>query len=180
MHPLIKPRKLAPGSKVATLSISGGRAGDPDMMERYLVGKKRLEDVFGLQVIETQHSLMGQEFICQNPAARVADLHQALQDPEIHGIIANMGGDDSYRLLPYVDFDIIRKNPKVFVGYSDLSTSHNIFTCAGVSSFYGPQFVNTHRAARFLRCVHREMDAQSTVFVRNHWRSRTMQTIYKD
>lgn len=137
MQELIKPSRLQAGDTVATISISGGRAGDADMLERYTIGKQRLQDEFGLNVVEMPHSLKGSEFLYKNPQKRVADLHQALLDPSIKAIIANMGGDDSYRLLPYVDYEIIRSNPKIFIGFSDASSSHNIFTYAGVSSFYG-------------------------------------------
>lgn len=137
MHQLIKPKKLCPGDTVATISISGGRAGDPDMIERYYVGKHRLEQIFGLKIIETPNALKGSNFIYKNPKARADDLMQALLDANIKAIIANMGGDDSYRLLPYIDYDIIRNNPKIYIGFSDVSSSHNLFTHAGVSSFYG-------------------------------------------
>lgn len=141
MDRLIKPQRLHPGDTVATLSISGGRAGDPDMIGRYRVGQRRLEEIFGLRVVETPHSLAGNEFIYRNPKARVDDLHEALLNPEVKGIITNMGGDDSYRLLPYIDYDIIRNNPKVMIGFSDISSLHNMFTHAGVSSFYGPSLL---------------------------------------
>lgn len=141
MKELIKPKKLNPGDTVATISISGGRAGDPDMIDRYLVGKQRLENIFGLKVIETPNSLKGYDFIYKNPKARVDDLMQALLDPNIKAIITNMGGDDTYRLLPYIDYGIIRNNPKIYIGFSDISSSHNIFTYAGVSSFYGPSLL---------------------------------------
>jgi muramoyltetrapeptide carboxypeptidase LdcA involved in peptidoglycan recycling len=78
--------------------LSGGRAGDPDMIERYLVGKHRLESIFGLKVIETPNALKGSEFLYRNPKARADDLMQALLDPNIKAIITNMGGDDTYRL----------------------------------------------------------------------------------
>lgn len=137
MKELIKPKRLCAGDTVATISISGGRAGDPDMLERYYVGKRRLQEIFDLNVVETPHALKGSEFIYKNPKARVDDLHQALLDPDIKAIITNMGGDDTYRLLPYIDYDIIRQNPKIYIGFSDISSSLNFFTYAGVSSFYG-------------------------------------------
>lgn len=141
MNNLIKPRKLRRGDTVATISISGGRAGDSDMLERYRIGKGRLQHIFGLNVIETPNALKGSEFIYNNPKARVEDLMWALTNPEVKGIIANMGGDDSYRILPYIDYDVIRNNPKIMMGYSDISTLHNIFTYAGVTSFYGPNIL---------------------------------------
>lgn len=141
MNTLVKPKKLSVGDTVAAISISGGRAGDTDMIDRYRLGKERLREVFGLEVVETPNALKGKDFIYRNPKARVEDLHWALLNPSVKGIISNHGGDDSYRLLPHIDFDIIRKNPKVFTGFSDISTTHNLFTYAGVTSFYGPSLL---------------------------------------
>ncbi len=62
----------------------------------------------------------------------------AFKDESIKGIIANIGGEDSIRLLPYIDFDVIRENPKVFMGYSDVTITHLFCHKAGISSFYGP------------------------------------------
>jgi muramoyltetrapeptide carboxypeptidase LdcA involved in peptidoglycan recycling len=141
MNALIKPGKLNVGDNVATISISGGRAGDPDMVERYLVGKSRLENIFGLKVIETPNAMKGSDFLYRNPKARAEDLMYALQNPDIRAIITNMGGDDTYRILPYIDFDVIRNHPKIYIGFSDISSSINMFTYAGVSSFYGPSLL---------------------------------------
>ncbi len=141
MEKLIKPHRLHAGDTVATISISGGRAGDPDMIGRYNLGKERLQEVFGLKVVETPNSLRGNDFIYKHPEVRAEDLMQALLDADIKGIVTNHGGDDGYRLLPYIDFDVIRQNPKVFIGFSDISTMHNMFTYAGVSSFYGPSLL---------------------------------------
>lgn len=141
MNALIKPGKLNVGDTVATISISGGRAGDADMIERYHVGKNRLENIFGLRVIETPNALKGSDFLYQNPKARADDLKYALLNPEIRAIMTNMGGDDTYRLLPYIDYEVIRNNPKIYIGFSDISSSINMFTYAGVSSFYGPSLL---------------------------------------
>lgn len=62
----------------------------------------------------------------------------ALRNKEIKGIICNMGGDDSYRVLPYIDPQVIHDNPKVFMGYSDIATWMAVFAYAGVRAFYGP------------------------------------------
>lgn len=141
MKELIKPKKLSPGDTVATISTSGGRAGDPDMIERYFIGKQRLENIFGLKVVETPNALKGSDFLYRSPKDRAEDLMQALLDPTIKAIITTMGGDDTYRLLPYIDYNIIRNNPKICIGFSDISSLHNIFTYAGVSSFYGPSLL---------------------------------------
>ncbi|PIC70683.1 LD-carboxypeptidase [Sporosarcina sp. P16b] len=135
---LIKPKKLQRGDRVATVSPSWGGAGEPEIRWRYEQGVKRLEDLFGLTVVAMPNSLKGTDFLYKNPKARAEDLMAAFSDPNIKGIIANIGGEDSIRLLPYIDFDVIRENPKVFMGYSDVTVSHLFCHKAGISSFYGP------------------------------------------
>lgn len=138
MKELIKPQRIHPGDTVATISISGGRAGDKDMLWRYELGKRRLQKVFGLKVVETPHALAGNEYTYQHPETRAADLHWALENPEVKAIITNMGGDDSYRLLPYLDYELIRSHPKIYMGFSDITTTCCCFAHAGVMNYYGP------------------------------------------
>ncbi|MBM6617784.1 LD-carboxypeptidase [Bacillus suaedaesalsae] len=135
---LIKPKKLQPGDRVATVSPSWGGAGEPELRWRYEQGVNRLEEIFGLKVIPMPNSMKGGEYLYKNPKARAEDLMTAFKDESIKGIIANIGGEDSIRLLPYIDFDVIRKNPKIFMGYSDVTVSHLFCHKAGISSFYGP------------------------------------------
>lgn len=138
MRKLIKPKKLQVGDKVATVSLSWGGAGDSDLLWRYEQGKNRLEDVFGLKVVEMPNTLKGTKYISEHPEKRAKDLMDAFADPSIKGILCCIGGSDSVRMLPYIDFDIIRNNPKIFVGYSDTTISHYMCFKAGLSSFYGP------------------------------------------
>ena len=135
---LIKPKRLQPGDIVATVSSSWGGAGDSKLRWRYEQGVKRLEDVFGLKVIPMPNSLKGSEYLYNNPGARAEDLMTAFKDTRIKGIITNIGGEDSIRLLPYIDFNVIRENPKIFMGYSDDTVSHLFCHKAGIPSFYGP------------------------------------------
>lgn len=136
MQQLIKPPKLNHGDKVATLTLSWGGPGA--FPQRYEVGKQRLEEIFGLYVVQTKHALKNAEWIYQNPKARADDLMEAFLDPSIKAIISNIGGDDSIRLIPFVDLNIIKNNPKVFMGYSDTTVTHFMCLKAGLSSFYGP------------------------------------------
>ncbi len=138
MKKLIIPPKLNEGDKVAFISISGGRAGDADMLPRYLLGKRRFEKIFNVKVVETPHALKGSSYLYEHPEKRAEDLMWALKDDSIKGIICNQGGDDSYRVLPYIDTQVIHDHPKVFMGYSDIATWMAVFTYAGVRAFYGP------------------------------------------
>lgn len=135
---LKKPKMLKAGDKVATISLSWGGAGEPDLRWRYEQGIDRLRDVFGLEVVAMPNSLKGGDYLYENPQARAEDLMNAFKDPTIKGIFSNIGGSESIRLLPYIDFDVIRDNPKVFIGYSDSTVTHLFCHKAGISSFYGP------------------------------------------
>ena len=138
MRDLIVPKRLRAGDTVALISISGGRAGDPDMLARYETGKTRLEEIFSVKVIETPHALMGSQFIYEHPEKRAEDLMWALENDEVKGIICNMGGCESYRVLPYIDPQVIHDNPKVFMGFSDIASWMAVFMYAGVRAYYGP------------------------------------------
>lgn len=134
---LIKPQRLKKGDRIAALSLSSGMAGDNAIRWRYNQGKQQLAE-WGFEVVEPDLTLAGSSAVYQDPKARAACLHEALLDEEIAGIIAVIGGEDSYRLFEFVDIDLIRAHPKVFVGYSDSTSIHQMFRMAGVVSFYGP------------------------------------------
>ena len=118
---LIKPMKLQSGDKIATVSPSWGGAGDPELRWRYEQGVERLERVFGLKVVPMPNSLKGSDYLYEHPQARAEDLMSAFLDRSVQGIFANIGGEESIRLLPYIDFNVIRDNPKIFMGYSDVT-----------------------------------------------------------
>jgi len=135
MTTLIRPKSLKQGDTVATISLSWGGAGE--ILHRYEIGKRRLQEVFGLNVVETKNALKSADYISKNPQARAEDLMEAFSDKSIKAIISNIGGEDSIRTLPFTDINVIRQNPKIFLGFSDTTVTH--FACykAGLTSFYG-------------------------------------------
>jgi muramoyltetrapeptide carboxypeptidase LdcA involved in peptidoglycan recycling len=133
---MIKPKKLQPGDKVATVSLSWGGPGT--FPHRYEAGKSQLQAEFGLTVVEMDHTMRDDSWLQANPQARADDLMAAFADPSIKGIISTIGGEDSIRILPYVDLDVICANPKPFMGYSDTTVTHLACFKAGLVSFYGP------------------------------------------
>lgn len=104
---------------------------------RYNLGKQRLQEEFGLEVVEMENTLKGAEFIYRHPEKRAEDLMKAFSDPSIKAIFSIIGGSESVRMLPYIDYNIIKNNPKIFIGYSDTTVTHFICLKAGISSFYG-------------------------------------------
>lgn len=142
MKALIKPKALKRGDTIATISVSGGRLGDADLRWRYEIAKERLENLFGLKVIETPHARDGSEYLYQNPKVRADDLMWAFQNPEVKGIIANMGGDDAVRLLPYLNEEVFYHYPKILMGYSDITVLTTYLAQIGLMSYYGPNISN--------------------------------------
>ena len=134
---MIKPKKLKRGDKVAIVSLSSGLAGEEMFRHRYELGKKRLEQL-GFNVVTMKNALKGIEYLYNHPEKRAEDFMEAILDKDIKGIICNIGGDDTIRLLPYIDFEAIANNPKVFMGYSDTTINHFMMQKAGVVSYYGP------------------------------------------
>lgn len=138
MSKLIKPKMLARGDTAATVSLSWGGAGDESLLWRYNIGKQRLEQQFGLHIIEMENTLKGSEYLYLHPEKRAQDLMCAFSDPNIKAVFSCIGGEESIRMLPYIDFDVIRNHPKIFIGYSDTTIAHLMCLKAGLSSFYGP------------------------------------------
>lgn len=138
---LIVPRHLEPGDTVATVSLSWGGAGDPLFHPRYLAGIRVLEDHFGIKVVEMTNTLKGSDFLYNHPQARVDDLHQAFSDPNIKAVISCVGGDDSVRLIDKINFDLLRNNPKIFLGFSDSTVTHFACLKSGLRSYYGPSIL---------------------------------------
>lgn len=133
------PPRLRPGARLAAVTLSWGGPGA--YPHRYEAGVQQLEEAFGVEVVPTAHALAAPEVIAAHPQLRVDDLHAAFADPSVDGIVSTIGGDDSIRLLPLLDLDVIAANPKVFLGFSDTTITHLACQRAGVVSFYGPSLM---------------------------------------
>lgn len=136
---LVRPRRLKAGDRVAAVSPSWGGPGA--LPQRYAAGKRQVWDELGLELVEMPHTLAHPDWVKAHPEARAADLMAAFADPTIAGVFATIGGDDSVRLIPHLDLDVIRANPKVFLGFSDTTALHFACLKAGITSFYGPSIM---------------------------------------
>lgn len=135
---MIKPERLKKGDKVAVVSLSWGGLGDEKLLHKFDIAKERLKDEFGLELIAMPNALKGSEFVYNHPELRAKDWMDAFKDKSVKAIISAIGGDDTIRLLPYIDFEVIKNNPKIFTGFSDTTANHFMMYKAGVTSFYGP------------------------------------------
>lgn len=136
--------QLTKGDKVAIVSLSAGTLGEDFCSHQLERGVKRLNE-FGLEVVVMPNALKGIDFIKDNPAKRAEDLIAAFQDSSIKGIICAIGGEDTFKLAPYIfteeNQDIIKTNPKFFMGYSDTTINHLMLQKLGLHSFYGLSFL---------------------------------------
>lgn len=138
---MIKPKRLKKGDKIAIVSLSWGGLGDNNFIHKFKIAKERLEKDFGLEVVCMPHALKGSEFVAEHPELRGKDLMDAFEDKSISAIFCAIGGDDTIRTLPYINLEIIRTNPKIFMGYSDSTVNHFMMFKAGLVSFYGPSIM---------------------------------------
>lgn len=137
--------QLHRGDRVAIVSLSSGILGEAGCAHQLRLGQERLEEL-GLVPVFMPNALRGVQFLAQHPEARAQDLVQAFGDPSIKGILCAIGGDDTFRLAPFIlgsesAIRTIRTNPKFFMGYSDTTVDHLMLYQLGIPSFYGLSFL---------------------------------------
>ena len=128
---------------VGIVSLSSGILGEEFVRYEVEIGLKRLRD-FGLGVKFMPNALAGLDFIKAHPEKRAQDLLQAFSDPEIDMILCAIGGDDTYRLLPYLfEHGELRDavTDKIFLGFSDTTVNHLMLHKVGLRTFYGQAFL---------------------------------------
>ena len=119
---MIKPKKLNKGDKVAIVSLSSGLLGMPFCKHELDIGLKRLEE-YGLVPVIMPNSLKDMDYLKNHPEERARDLKKAFIDKDIKAIITAIGGDDTYKTIPYLMEDkefieAVNNNPKIFTGFS--------------------------------------------------------------
>lgn len=140
-----KIRRLKKGDKVAIVCLSSGILGEAFCAHIVELGKKRLEE-FGLIPVFMPNALKGVTYLKEHPEKRAEDLKHAMMDDQIAGIICAIGGEDTYRTLPFLmeDQEFVQKvkeSPKLFTGFSDTTINHLMFYRLGMRTFYGPNFI---------------------------------------
>lgn len=129
--------------KIAIVSLSSGILGEEFAKHEVEIGIKRLEE-YGLEIKMMSHAQSGIEYVKNHPKERAEDLLAAFADDSIDMIMTAIGGDDTYRLLPFLfDNDELKKviNKKIFLGFSDTTINHLMLHKAGLNTFYGQAFL---------------------------------------
>lgn len=131
---------------IAIVSLSSGILGEKFVKHEYELGIKRLHE-YGISVKVMEHALKGIQYVKENPQKRAEDLLNALTDPSVDMILCAIGGDDTYRLLPYLFDDhelekaVSHAKDKIFLGFSDTTWNHLMFHKVGMRTFYGQAFL---------------------------------------
>lgn len=128
---------------VAIVSLSHGTLGEGFAKHELRLGVSRLEK-YGLKVKFMNNTLKGHDYLKAHPEKRAEDLLQAFNDDEVDMILCAIGGDDTFRLLPYLfENDELKKavNKKIFLGFSDTTTNHFMLNKLGLNTFYGQSFL---------------------------------------
>ena len=102
--------------------------------------KEKLEEL-GFDLSFSSNYFEHDLFDSASIASRVEDLHEAFADPSVDAILATIGGFNCNELLPYLDYDLIAQNPKIFCGYSDTTALLNaIYAKTGMQTYMGPSY----------------------------------------
>ena len=129
--------------KIGIVSLSSGVLGEDFVAHEVKIGIERLKE-YGIEVEFLPNSKKGIEFIKNSPEARAKDLIKAFKDDSIDMILCAIGGDDTYRLLPYLfennELEKIAKQ-KIFLGFSDTTMNHFMLNKLGIKTFYGQAFL---------------------------------------
>ncbi len=135
---LIKPRRLKPGATIGLITPATPTT-NPDT----LATADRALKFFGFQVKVGKNVGRRAGYFGLSPDERLDDLHAMFRDPEVDAMFAMRGGYGSQHLLDRMDYDLIRRNPKIFLGYSDITAMHlAINKHAGLVTFHGPNMLS--------------------------------------
>ncbi len=130
---LLKPPRLREGATIALIAPCS-----PASEEKLAKGIANLTQ-FGFKILEGNSLRANNGYLAGSDTARLADLHWAFQNPEIEAVWCIRGGYGATRLLADIDYDLIRKNPKPLIGYSDVTALHlAIHQRTGLVTFHGP------------------------------------------
>lgn len=135
---IIIPDKLKAGDTLRVVAPARSLA----MIAKPLreIANRRFAEL-GLKLTFGQHVEESDEFVSTSVEHRVEDLHEAFADPSVKAIVPVIGGFNSNQLLRYLDWDIIKKNPKILCGYSDITALQNaIFAKTGLVTYSSPAY----------------------------------------
>lgn len=132
--PLVKPKALKPGDTVG-LIVPATAVEEPEQ----IAVAKEIAESFGWKVVLGKNMEKQYGYLAGSDKERAEDINEMFRRSDVQGVLPIQGGWGTMRTLPYLDFDMIRKNPKVFVGFSDNTTLLLAFyKFSGLVTIHGP------------------------------------------
>ena len=134
------PNKLKKGDKVMVIAPSTGLkliADDCRKLATERLNALGLEVVFAKNTTDENFDILGSSTV----EKRAADINEAFADKSVQAVLTVIGGFNSNEILKYIDYDLIKKNPKIFMGFSDITALHAaIYAKTGLVTYYGPHY----------------------------------------
>jgi muramoyltetrapeptide carboxypeptidase len=135
----LKPAVLKNGDTVGIIA-PGTSVSDPDDLQR----AKDALNHFGLKAKWGKNLEKGSGYKSRSIKERADDLHSMFEDKEVNAVFCIRGGYGTSQILPYINFELIKQNPKIFLGYSDITALHlAINKMTGLVTFHGPVVLST-------------------------------------
>ncbi|MBX3637109.1 MAG: LD-carboxypeptidase [Rubrivivax sp.] len=132
--PLLRPPRLQPGDTIALINPSGAL----HTRAPYEIATESLQ-ALGFRVREAPHLRARRGHLAGSDEQRAADVNAMFADPGVHGLLAMTGGSGGNRMLPLVDYGLIRRHPKFLGGFSDLTALINaVHAKTGLVTFHAP------------------------------------------
>ena len=177
MTPLLVPPRLALGDTIGLVAPASSTL-KPERIDEVISHLQAQ----GFGVKAAQHLRQRTGYLAGTDEQRAADLHAMFVDPEVKAIFALRGGYGSCRLLPLLDYKLVRAHPKLFVGYSDITALHHAFLSqAGLMTYHGPNaneaFLPGNNAA-FRRAI-MEPVQESLIFAREKKGGEAIRSVVK-
>jgi muramoyltetrapeptide carboxypeptidase len=159
----LRPARLQPGDTVALVSPSG-----PVPAQRLAAAVEVLTG-WGLLPRVYPHGLARHGYFAGTDAQRLDDLNAALADPQVRAVLCTRGGYGMQRIVDGVDFDAVRRDPKLVMGFSDITALHlSLWRHAGLATVHGPVAAQLDKGADSItaRGAHRALSTDDTIVVR--------------
>ncbi len=134
------PDKLRDGDEIRVVAPARSLAMPWISKELQEIAKKRFKDI-GFNLTFSKNIMEINEFNSSSIKSRVEDLHEAFRDKKVKAIITVIGGYNSIEIIPFLDYDLIKRNPKILCGYSDITALQNaIYAKTGLVTYSGPHY----------------------------------------
>jgi muramoyltetrapeptide carboxypeptidase len=131
---ILKPPALRHGDLIAVAAPAS-----PEKSEANLSKGIRYLESLGYRVVVGEHVCKKRGYLAGSDVQRATDLNRFFSDPHVKAIFTLRGGFGSQRLLPFLDFGMARRHPKILVGYSDITALHlALYSHVGLVTFSGP------------------------------------------